>query len=154
MFKSIQKKLFNLVSFILLISFLLLASNECFSQNVDKWNDQSGDLSGTSNTWIYITVVVVAVAAIVYFVFIAPSKDKSKDKSSELKNFNFNKFSTLNKDFKSIKSDFKSIKYLKSENLKDILKEGIKQKSLFKNTLTKIEIPEYHNGLVLVAEKK
>ncbi len=154
MFKSIQKKLFNLVSFILLISFLLLASNDCFSQNVDAWHDQSGDLPGTSNTWIYITVGVVAVAAIVYFVFIAPSKDKSKDKSSDLKNFNFNKFSTLNKDFKSIKSDFKSIKYLKSENLKDILKEGIKQESLFKNTLNKIEIPEYHNGLVLVAEEK
>lgn len=151
MFKSIQQKLFNLATFVLLISFLFLASNECFSQQSDKWNDQSDDLPGTSdNTWIYITVGVVAVAALVYFVFIAPSNDKS----SELKNFNSNKFSTLNKDRKSIKSDFKSFKYLKSENLKDILKDGLKQESLFKNSLNKIEIPEYYHGLELVAEEK
>lgn len=154
MFKSIQKKFFNLATFVLLISFWLLASNECFSQNVDKWNDQSDDLPGSDNTWIYITVGVVAVAAIVYFVFIAPSNDKSKDKSSELKNFNSNKFSTFKKDLKNIKSDFSSVKYLQSGNLKNILKEGMKQKSLFKNSLSKIEIPEYYHGLELVAEEK
>lgn len=132
----------------------MLASNECFSQNVDKWNDQSDDLPGSDNTWIYITVGVVAVAAIVYFVFIAPSNDKSKDKSSELKNFNSNKFSTFKKDLKNIKSDFSSVKYLQSGNLKNILKEGMKQKSLFKNSLSKIEIPEYYHGLELVAEEK
>ena len=151
MLKSILEKLHNLFTLVLIISCLSLFSNQCYSQNVDNWDDQSDELPGTSdNTWIYITIGVVAVAALVYFIFIAPSSDKS----SELKNLSVKKLPSFKKDFKNIKSDFSSVKYLQSGNLKDILKEGLKQESIFKNSLNKIEIPEYYHGLELVAEEK
>lgn len=156
MLKSILEKLYRLFTFVLLISFLMLASNESFSQqNVDRWDDQSDELPGTSdNTWIYVTVGVVAVAALVYLLFIAPSDDKDNDKSSALKNFNSDKTSSFKKDFKNVKSGFSSGKYLKSANLKDMLIKGMKQESPFKKSLNKIEIPEYYHGLEFIAEEK
>lgn len=76
----------KLIATVLIVSCFLIFNTDSFSQESDKWHDQSDELDfGSDNTWLYVSLGVLAAGAITYFIITSSSSDddsSSSDKDS------------------------------------------------------------------------